>query len=127
MKLRLRAGSLRLRLSQGEVRRFAETGEVEETVSFGPARSLTYRLVKHLDETVTVRFEEAVLTVAVPTAIAEAWVVGAALGFEATVATHDGGTLFVLVEKDLACLTPRPHEDDSDAFPNPKTSCGDPG
>jgi hypothetical protein len=35
----------------------------------------------------------------------------------------DGKTLRILVEKDFACLTKPPHEDDADAFPNPNKSC----
>jgi hypothetical protein len=126
MKLRLRGGSVRLRLTQGEVRRFAETGVVNESVSLGAGATLAFRLVKGLVEGVAVSFQTNVVTVSVPAELAEQWTSGTALGFEAHVPDGAGGTLFVLVEKDLACLSPRPHEDDSDAFPNPKTSCADP-
>jgi hypothetical protein len=50
--------------------------------------------------------------------VARAWANGDEVGFEGLV-----GPLRVLVEKDYACLTERPHEDDADAFPNPNKSC----
>lgn len=43
MKLRIRAGSLRLRLTQGEVQEPAEHGTVER-IQFGGGVALTYRL-----------------------------------------------------------------------------------
>jgi hypothetical protein len=42
MKLRFHENSLRLRLSQSEVARLAETGRVENTVSFAPGQVLVY-------------------------------------------------------------------------------------
>ena len=36
MKLRIQAGSLRLRLTQSEVKQFAQTGRVEESVALAP-------------------------------------------------------------------------------------------
>ena len=46
MKLRIKGPSLRLRLTQGEIRALAEHGTVEEEVPFGPGVRLVYRLKK---------------------------------------------------------------------------------
>ena len=37
MKLRIRGDSLRLRLTRGEVEALADSGEVRETIHFGPS------------------------------------------------------------------------------------------
>ena len=44
MKLRLRGNSLRLRLSQTDLRAFLETGAVRETTAFGGDSAVTYAL-----------------------------------------------------------------------------------
>ena len=44
MKLRIKGPSLRLRLTQGEVRALADAGQVQEAVPFGAGVNLTYRL-----------------------------------------------------------------------------------
>src|SRR5690349_11573414 len=44
MKLRIKGSSLRLRLTQGEVRQLEAQGEVAEQVEFGAGAKLTYRL-----------------------------------------------------------------------------------
>jgi len=44
MKLRLHAGSLRLRLSQSEVACFKATGKVEDSIEFAPGSRLSYTM-----------------------------------------------------------------------------------
>ena len=44
MKLRIKGDSLRLRLTQGEVRELAQRGVVSDQVRFGPGAHLTYRI-----------------------------------------------------------------------------------
>ena len=44
MKLRIRGDSIRIRVSQGELREFAERGQVRDTVHFGGGVGLTYAL-----------------------------------------------------------------------------------
>ena len=44
MKLRLHAGSLRLRLSQSEVARLGETGKVEDSIEFSSGSELLYAI-----------------------------------------------------------------------------------
>ena len=113
MKLRFHADSLRLRLSQSEVTQLAQTGSVEETVTFSPGHSLSYTLEKTgTVHSITVSFDADRIRVALPTATATHWIESDEIGIEAATPT-----LKVLVEKDFQCL----HRvaGDEDAFPNP--------
>jgi hypothetical protein len=122
MKLRIRGDSLRLRLTQPEVATLGEGGSVEESTSFGPGASLTYA-VRATGTNVAATLGASRIEVTIPTATAKAWAAADDVGIEALQPASEGRTLRILVEKDFACLTKRPHEDDADAFPNPNTSC----
>ena len=54
-----------------------------------------------------------------PAALAAGWANGAEVTIAAGQAVPGADTLRILVEKDFACLSERPGEDDSDAFPHP--------
>ena len=124
MKLRIRGDSLRLRLTQGEVLSLAENGRVDERTSFGASRLVyTIRLVDLPDgQTLAARLsttpEESRIEVHVSVETGRAWARGDVVGIEGA-----DGPLRLLVEKDYACLKERAHEDDADAFPNPKRTC----
>lgn len=124
MKLRARGSSLRLRLTKGEVDRLAgDEGSVEEIMRFGPTAAFTYRIRRGEVAAVGASLEGATIDVVVPRAILDAWAKSEEVGFEAEQATGGPEPLRILVEKDWACLTTRAGEDDTDAFPNPNTSC----
>jgi hypothetical protein len=122
MKLRIRGDSLRLRLSQAELTRLHETGEVGDRIGFGD-RSLDYALVRADIDAPRARFDGDRIEVALPHAIARIWIESDQVGIEAEQASPTG-TLRLLIEKDFKCLAPRPGEDDSDAFPNPDAGTG---
>src|SRR6476469_2494023 len=89
MKLRIEDDTLRLRLSEAEVRDFAQTGRVAATVHFGSGEGqhLTYALERGSQPTETpvqVHFEAGSLTVLVPFGLAKTWVESEQNGF-----THD--------------------------------------
>lgn len=126
MKLRIRANTLRLRLSRGEVNELAERGEVREAIAFGAAvaERLGYAIVTSEEATGTsARLTGGSVEVLVPRALAREWAASETVGFEAEQAIGEGLSLHILVEKDFACLTPRKGEDDTDAFPNPHETC----
>ncbi|MVN77856.1 hypothetical protein GO988_16115 [Hymenobacter sp. HMF4947] len=109
MKLRLEENSLRLRLSEAEVRQFAATGEVAYTIAFGPtpAQTLRYAL-ERLPATapasdVQLRYDAGLLAVQVPAAQAQEWTDTEINGFSAQILVADGQKLRILVEKDLDC------------------------
>ena len=121
MKLRIRGNSIRLRLSQGEVERFATEGKVEDSVEFAPGqRTFTYALESDGHrENVAAEYADDRLCVYVPARVASEWSTSEQVGFgspEGAVGPR------VMVEKDFACLTPRTGEDESDMFPHPQTA-----
>jgi hypothetical protein len=116
MKLRLHAGSLRLRLSQSEIARLHEVGKVEDAIVFSPCSQLLYAIESGAVPAVTAVFNNANICVTLPKPLAEAWIESDQTGIEAST-----GTLKLLIEKDFQCLhrEPQPGED---PFPNPLAS-----
>jgi len=122
MKLRTTATSVRLRLSQADVRNFAEHGVVEETLKFDPEgeERFVYRLVRDQNaEGVLATFANNQLTVSVPVDLADDWTSTEVVGINND-ATN--AQVQILVEKDFTCLAPRVGEDDRDTFPHPQAS-----
>jgi uncharacterized protein DUF7009 len=113
MKLRLHSNALRLRLSQSEVARLAETGRVEESIAFAPGRVLSYAVESGDADAVAATFDNDVVRVVVPASVAKTWTGTDQVGIEAS-----NGTLRVLIEKDYQCLH-RSSPEDADSFPNP--------
>ena len=114
MKLRIEDDTLRLRLSQGELQEFAQTGRVTAAVHFGmgPEQQLTYALERGSEpadtplmgaEPVQVHYEPGALTVRVPFALARTWIETDQNGFSHDVPLPENQRLSILVEKDLDC------------------------
>ena len=123
MKMRIRGDSLRLRLTRGEVDTLHETGEVRETLQFGPGSdSLAYVLRRAAVEAPCATFRAGSVEVLLPTATADRWAQSEQVGIEAEQALP-AGSLRLLIEKDFQCLAPR-GEEDNDAFPHPKQASG---
>jgi len=120
MKLRLRDNSIRLRLTQGEVDSVSEQGLVKASVPFSAGVSFDYVLesspacVKP-----AAHFSNGVLQVSLPQDAVRDWAGSEQVSITADQDLDDGGLLHILVEKDFACLAPRPGEDESDMFPHP--------
>ena len=125
MKLRTTRNSIRLRLSQEDVRTFAEKGVIEERIDFGPspAPALVYRLVRGSEGSdVAVNFADSKLTVTIPSSRADRWTSSDDVGIDAKQSTGNPNPLSILIEKDFACLTPRAGDDDKDSFPHPNAA-----
>lgn len=134
MKIRIRANTLRLRLTQSEVQQLASEGLVEEVTPFGESQALRYALLSTETEAITASFVDGRIAVAVPRAQAQQWASDdTQVGMQAEMPTANNGpenyrpdsyrdgqsTLSILIEKDFACLQTRTGEDDKDTFPNP--------
>jgi len=116
MKLRISGNSLRLRLTRSEVEEFASTGTYESSIDLVGGR-LVYKLEKDADSaSPSAMFSDGMITVSVPAYAADQWTGSEDVGIEAT---HAG--LKIVIEKDFACLTPRPGEDTPDHYPHPAT------
>ncbi|TGE21346.1 hypothetical protein E5K00_13735 [Hymenobacter aquaticus] len=105
MKLRIEDNSLRLRLSEAEVRQFAETGRVAATVALGPtaADRLTYALERAESAEFRISHGAGAITVKVPAALARHWTSSDQNGLSATLLVAPDQPLKILVEKDLDC------------------------
>lgn len=124
MKIRIKANTIRLRLTQPEVERFAREGYVGSTLRFDPQHQLHYALVRDAAaSSVQAHYRDHEIRVSVPVALAEEWTRTDRVGFQnAAAPLHTGredDPLFILVEKDFQCLHQRPHEDEGDQFPHP--------
>ncbi|PYT15157.1 MAG: hypothetical protein DMG59_14725 [Acidobacteria bacterium] len=113
MKLRLHSNTLRLRLSQSEVSRLAESGQVQETITFAPGQTFSYSIEARPEAEVGALLESNRVRIVLPAAVAKNWMESDQTGVEGSTAT-----LRVVVEKDYQCLH-RESEEDADAFPNP--------
>jgi hypothetical protein len=119
MKLRIKGNSIRLRLSQTEVKTFGETEICYDNIAFGE-NVLTYQLHMAEVDSVSAEFGNNTIEIAVPYELAEEWVKDDEMvGFEYNQSFENGEELFILVEKDFQCLSDRKNEDESDNYPNP--------
>ena len=107
MKLRIKANSLRLRLTRSEVMKLIDTGHIEETIYFSPNEQsrLTYALEHEPDLiSATLRYQPPEVVVVLPKEEATAWAESNQVGIYATVDLGPVGALDLIVEKDFACL-----------------------
>jgi hypothetical protein len=119
MKLRIKGSSLRLRLTQGEVRTLETAGEVAEQVHFGGAARLTYRLrTDTRNGQISASYADNVIDIRVPREMVLTWSRTDQVTLSHAQASGDE-ELRIVIEKDWNCLAPRSEEDESDNFPHP--------
>lgn len=122
MKLRIKGSTIRLRLTQGEVDTFRDEGKVVDTTVFHTPGSASLRYVlESSEETKALQayFENNTLLIKVPATVAGQWTGTEQVGFSNETEGAPLPVPYILVEKDFQCLHKRPHEDESDHFPNP--------
>lgn len=125
MKLRIKGDSLRLRLSQGEVRQLDESGAVEDRVRFGGGATFVYRLRRDPRvPAIEASYSNGAVEVRLPDGAAKDWCNSQQVTLARSTDVAPGVELRIVVEKDFACLTPREGEDETDNFPNPSTGGG---
>jgi hypothetical protein len=124
VKLRIKGSSIRLRLTQGEMRSLSEAGTVEETVPFPGSATLTYRLRRGgSSDAISASYRDNVLEILVPEALGRQWCETDLVTLAQSLDVP-GGELRITLEKDFACLAPREEEDESDNFPHPGAATG---
>ena len=126
MKLRIKGASVRLRLTQTEVKTFEETGVWSDETPL-PGGRLKYTLLRsESDSDMSASWVSdpigACLTVVIPEPMATEWKAPNAISMRGSVDVPDGPVTTLLVEKDFACLD-NTEEDQSDNFPNPNAIC----
>lgn len=123
MKIRIKANSIRYRLGQSEVARFAKIGYLEERTEFPGGEVFIYRLERKAG---LVNPEAELLqnriTLFIPEMTAANWAGSEQVGFDHRISLGEGKELFLLVEKDFVCLD-HTFEDQSDNYPNPNKVC----
>lgn len=121
MKLRILGNSIRFRLRRSEVESFGRSGSIEERVRFGGSaeNDLRYKLEVGDEPEFTGSFAGGVITVAVPRAIAEAWVASDDVSISGSQKLDGQTRLKFLIEKDFVCLSAHNDEDQSDRYPHP--------
>ena len=121
MKLRIKGNSMRLRLSQSEVTKLAQRGEIEDTIHFAPQpeAKLTYALnVAPPGKALSLQYQSQKITIYLESESVAHWAtMENEVGIYGDV-ENGYGRLAVLIEKDFACLDAS-GEDNEDTFPNP--------
>ena len=117
MKIRIRENSLRIRITQSELKKLLDGNHVVSTINFPNGTQLTYGLSPTNTETTTIQYLESIISIRMGTLDIETMGDEKSVGVQSI---HNAGesTLNLLIEKDFACLHQR-GEDDKDTFPNP--------
>jgi hypothetical protein len=121
VKLRIRDDSIRLRLTQQEVRIARSEGVVRGTVRFGGGSRFDYVLEGSPDAAAaSAAISPGALTVTVPQGDLHRWADSETVSLAASQPIADEALLTILIEKDFACLAPREGEDETDMYPHPE-------
>lgn len=122
MKLRIKDNSIRLRLTKTEIAAISEKGHVEAYTRIGP-NGFGYALIRVDDaENLSASYIDDCLIVFIPEKFTRDWPTNDIVGFDARIPLQAGESLYILVEKDFACID-ETTEDQSDMYPNPNQTC----
>jgi uncharacterized protein DUF7009 len=126
MKLRVKPNSVRLRLNRTEVTKFANTGEIIETIRFPGLAVLRYGLrVFSGPSPDAVRLENGELMMTIPAVDARAWASrDEEIGLYYDQKLNGGGSLRIMIEKDFQCIDGPPEEIDPAGYANPLVTSG---
>lgn len=119
MKIRIKGNSIRLRLSQTEVRDLAADRSISECTQISIYDQLITELRPWDLETTSVTYSKGHLLICQPESVISEWAYGDDVSMQCIVDNGTEGGLSVLIEKDFACLNPR--EGEADLYPNPET------
>ncbi len=122
MKIRIKGNSLRYRLTKSEVSTLAEQGIIQEKTEF-PGNTLTYAIKASQSDELTADFQQSTITLNIPQNILKQWAGTDQVGIEKHMPLRDGGSFFLLLEKDFKCIDVDADEDQSDFFENPHLAC----
>lgn len=121
MKIRVKGNSIRVRLQQNELTELISNHKLVESTIINTFEIFSCELISA--ESFSVEFIANILTIQIPSGTLESWASGDEVSLEELWNNGTEKGLKILIEKDFACLSNRPDEDDSDAFPNPNKSC----
>lgn len=119
MKLRMKGHSIRLRLSQTDMKELEEKGLIQEETDIGPGQSIIYSLQREQGDSLRAEFKDSRLAVYIPSEDFNRWTTTDLVGLDGVIDNGQPEGLSILIEKDFQCLHKRAGEDDSEGFPNP--------
>ena len=119
MKIRSRGNSVRFRLTKNEVEHLCRERSIEERTNF-TNKDFIYEVKVASTEKLDIHFLNNKISLQISEALIEHWDNNDKVGFSHSVATSNGKTIDILLEKDFTCLEDR-GEDDSNNYPNPKS------
>ncbi|MBS1752964.1 MAG: hypothetical protein R2765_12540 [Ferruginibacter sp.] len=118
MKLRIKANSVRIRLTKTEVNKLATESYLQEATVL-PGQTFIYAIKSDDNATaLTIAFENNILTMMVPKSFAANWHQNDMVGMDAWMQVNEKEKLYLLLEKDFVCLD-ETAEDQSDNYENP--------
>ncbi len=122
MKIRIKDNSVRLRLTQSEVKQIATSHSAEAFIQFGPSKdeTLWYVLIASEKEDIDARLTGNKIIIEVPQTTIESWANSNQVSIRHSKSINTNEALSILIEKDFKCLTDRPGEDEGDMFPHPE-------
>ena len=121
MKIRIRGNSIRMRLSKTDVRRLCESGCLQEETVF-PNSRFVYALQKADTAELSASFEDNTIRLLVPATFLANWHANNVVGMNSNMPVSETVSLYLLIEKDFACLD-HSSEDQSDNYENPNKTC----
>lgn len=119
MKLRIKGNSIRLRLTQCEVKQLDKKGMVQSTTQFSAQKTLIYKIVSVDTQSINVDFDNNQLVVSLPKNHIATWANTEITSISRNIDNMNDDGLKILVEKDFKCLIPRISEDEQNLFDNP--------
>ncbi|WP_405380083.1 DUF7009 family protein [Maribacter sp. LLG6340-A2] len=119
MKIRIKGNSVRFRLTQSEVKALSENGEIYDHTNFGKSEFKYGVVLTDGIPNLETSFKDNCIILKMPSALGKKWYNNEIVTYDHTVATSNGETLYLLLEKDFTCLD-NTLEDQSDNYPNPK-------
>jgi hypothetical protein len=122
MTLRIKGNSLRIRLTKTEVGTLAATGYVEEHTLFAGNKLVYALLAVDSGKELSATFENNKISMFVPFELIKEWPQNSVVGFNANMQVSRDDELYLLLEKDFACLDERT-EDQTDHYENPNKTC----
>lgn len=120
MKIRIKDNSVRFRLTQTEVAALGNGETLTSNTHVAPGAVLRFSLCAAGDTPARATLAETHLTVTLPAASTREWATGDTVSIAASQSLGDAASLSLLIEKDFACLTERPGDDDADCFEHPQ-------
>jgi len=119
MKLRVKGNSIRLRLTQSEVKRMQTEKKVCESIDFGEDAVFYYELrSERCNKKMQPILKSNQITIVVDQEVINDWADSDQVSISGNYKISDQNDMILLVEKDFKCLSPR-DEDETDMFPHP--------